>query len=39
MFRFIPDLDDIVCFEELATEAGLSKETLAAAKYIQTKII
>ncbi|XP_065673596.1 WASH complex subunit 4 isoform X2 [Hydra vulgaris] len=36
--RFIPDLDDIVCFEELTTEAGLSMETIAAAKNVDAAI-
>lgn len=31
--RFIPDLEDIVTFEELCREEGLSKECQDAAKY------
>ena len=30
--RFVPDLEDIVTFEELVTEGGLQKETVDAAK-------
>ena len=30
--RFVPDLEDIVNFEELVTEEGLSKETQKAAR-------
>ena len=34
LFRFIPDLDDIVSFEELIVEANLSPEAKDAAKYV-----
>lgn len=30
-FRFVPDLEDIVNFEELVKEEGLSEETQKAA--------
>lgn len=32
-FRFVPDLEDIVNFEELVKEEGLSEETQRAAGY------
>ena len=32
--RFIPDLEDIVNFEELCKEEGLSVECQTAAKYV-----
>lgn len=31
--RFVPDLEDIVNFEELVKEEGLSEETQKAARY------
>lgn len=31
--RFVPDLEDIVNFEELVKEEGLSEETQRAARY------
>ena len=31
--RFVPDLEDIVNFEELVKEEGLSEETRRAARY------
>ena len=38
LFRFVPDLDDIVCFEELMTEekgaSCMPEETVAAARYV-----
>lgn len=30
--RFVPDLEDIVNFEELVKEEGLAEETLKAAR-------
>lgn len=33
IFRFVPDLEDIVNFEELVKEEGLSEETQRAARY------
>jgi hypothetical protein len=30
--RFVPDLEDIVSFEELVKEEGLAEETLRAAR-------
>lgn len=33
--KFVPDLDDIPSFETLATESGLSDETVSASKYVQ----
>lgn len=33
ILRFVPDLEDIVNFEELVKEEGLSEETLRAARY------
>ena len=35
--RFVPDLEDIVSFEELTTEAKLGEETTNAARYVSTK--
>lgn len=32
LYRFIPDLEDIVSFEELTNEADLSSETKEAAR-------
>lgn len=32
-YRFVPDLEDIVNFEELVKEEGLSEETQKAARY------
>ena len=32
--RFVPDLETIISFEELATEEGLSEETKTAAKCV-----
>ena len=34
--RFVPDLEDIVNFEELVKEEGLSEETQKAARYATT---
>lgn len=36
--RFIPDLDDIICFEELCKEENLSEETLKAASKLDSVI-
>ncbi|ESO99519.1 hypothetical protein LOTGIDRAFT_113446 [Lottia gigantea] len=36
--RFIPDLDDIISFEELCTEEGLSGECTSAAKNLDMVI-
>lgn len=33
ILRFVPDLEDIVNFEELVKEEGLSEETRRAARY------
>lgn len=33
IYRFVPDLEDIVNFEELVKEEGLSEETQRAARY------
>ena len=30
--RFVPDLEDIVCFEDMSTEGKLPPETVAAAR-------
>lgn len=30
--RFVPDLEDIVIFEDLVTDGGLQKETVDAAR-------
>lgn len=35
--RFVPDLEDIVNFEELVKEEGLSEETQRAARYRHLK--
>ena len=32
--RFVPDLEDIVSFEELTSEAKLGDETTDAAKFV-----
>jgi hypothetical protein len=32
--KFVPDLQDIVNFEELVTKENLSPETIEAAKYV-----
>ena len=35
--RFVPDLDDIVCFEDLMKEeeaSAMPEETVAAARYV-----
>ena len=32
--KFVPDLQDIVKFEELATKENLPAETVLAAKYV-----
>ena len=37
--RFVPDLEDIVNFEELVKEEGLSEETLKAARWAQLLLI
>lgn len=34
--RFVPDLEDIVNFEELVKEEGLSEETQRAARYLRS---
>lgn len=34
--RFVPDLEDIVNFEELVKEEGLSEETQRAARYFRS---
>jgi len=36
--RFLPDLEDIVSFEELATEADLTKETKESSKNVDLAI-
>ena len=36
-FRFVPDLDDIVCFEDLMKDEGVScmpEETVASARCV-----
>lgn len=35
LLRFVPDLEDIVNFEELVKEEGLSEETQKAARYLR----
>eukprot|EP00111_Clytia_hemisphaerica_P017411 TCONS_00051483-protein len=37
--RFLPDLDDIINFEELVSEADLSTESKEAAKNVDTAIL
>ena len=32
-FRFVPDLEDIVSFEELVTAGGPPEETVASARW------
>ncbi|MEJ1277161.1 WASH complex subunit 4 [Cricetulus griseus] len=34
--RFVPDLEDIVSFEELVKEEGLAEETLRAARHLDS---
>ena len=34
MCRFVPDLDDIVTFEDMVAEDTFSEETKLSAKYI-----